>query len=71
MRHTGSVSTATYTSWLSVHDDVIPINQKDTVMDPFLGQIILFNTPAARETYLKYELTNVQVTSFDVNASGN
>ena len=71
MRHTGSVSAATYTASLSVHHDVIPTNQKDTVMDPFLGQIILFNTPAARETYLKYELTNVQVTSFDVNASGN
>ena len=40
-------------------------------MDPFLGQITLFNTPAGRQTYRKYELTNVQVTSFDVNASGN
>ena len=25
----------------------------------------------SRATYLKYELTNVQITSFDVNASGN
>ncbi len=25
----------------------------------------------SRATYLKYELTNVQVTAFDVNASGN
>ena len=25
----------------------------------------------SRATYLKYELVNVQVTAFDVNASGN
>ena len=25
----------------------------------------------SRATYIKYELTNVQVTAFDVNASGN
>jgi len=29
------------------------------------------NFGGARATYLKYELTNVQVTAFDVNASGN
>jgi type VI secretion system secreted protein Hcp len=29
------------------------------------------NYGGARATYLKYELKNVQITSFDVNASGN
>ena len=29
------------------------------------------NYGGSRATYLKYELTNVQVTAFDVNASGN
>ena len=29
------------------------------------------NYGGARATYIKYELTNVQVTAFDVNASGN
>ncbi len=29
------------------------------------------NYGGARATYLKYELTNVQVTAFDVSASGN
>ena len=71
MRHTGSVSATTDIAPLAVHDDVIPTNQKDTVMEPFLGQIILFNAPATPRTYLKYELTNVQVTAFQVNASGN
>ena len=54
-----------------VHDGVTTTYPQDTDMEPFLGQIILFSTPPATRSYLKYELTNVQVTAFDVNASGN
>ena len=68
MRHTGTVSPASDGARQIVHDGATTNHPKDIVMDPFLGQISIigFNTPAAtrQETYYKFELTNVVVSSY-------